>query len=85
MIYKQVLLVGDNEEDVFALFDKEDLIETVLNFNQSPSVGVLIELDSDNAQMVAEEARARGLRAGIYGEQGKGISWLYKVMNLGGA
>lgn len=82
MELKYLLLCGDDENKIFNFVDNNDLIETCLNFAQSPSVGVLLELPSKSAQKYADMARGLGIKAGIYASQDKGVSWLHKVMNI---
>lgn len=79
---KFVLLVGDEETEILKLAPKNDLVETVLNFSQTPSVGVLIEQISTMAAQTADRAREAGIKAGVYATPDKGVLWLHKVMGL---
>lgn len=77
-----MLLCGDNETIIFQLAACGSLIETCLNFSQTPSVAVLVEATPKESQALAEQARSLGVKAGVYASLDKGISWLYKVMNV---
>ena len=81
---KHVLLLGDKEKEMFDLFHKNNLVEAAVNFSQSPSVGVLVELPSRDAQTLSEQARKLGMKAGVYATHDKGVLWLHKAINLTG-
>lgn len=76
--------MGDNERALFETIGKADRIEVCLNFSQSPSVGVLVEVPAGTAATMAAEARSKSLKAGVYSDTARGIEWLHKVLNIKG-
>lgn len=81
MSTKFVLFIGDSEQ-ALSFAKKDEVVEVAVNFEQTPSVGVLAELDADLAQPRTEKARKQGFKAGVYDSCDKGVLWLHKVLNI---
>lgn len=79
---KFLLLVGDNQKQMFDMTLAEERLEVGVNFEQSPSVAMLIEQHSSLAQRTVDDARSKGIKVGTYANLDKGVEWLHKVLNL---
>lgn len=83
---KFVLLVGDDEKQMFEYHDKKlaEHRDLLLNFEQSPSVATIFEVFADDLKSVVEDARSKGMKAGVYSSLEKAKGFMFKVMNVTG-
>jgi len=79
---KFLLLVGDDEKQLFGATIPEERVHFGVNFDQSPSVAILIEQPANLAKRTETDLRDKGIKVGVYGNLDKGVLWLQKVLNL---
>lgn len=83
MIYKYVLVVGDDEKAIFAFDKRLGYVEDVVcNFSNSPSVAVTFIAFGDEIRLLQEEARIAELKVGIYGTLDKAKGYAEKVLGI---
>lgn len=82
-VHKYVLVVGDDENAIFAFDKRLGYIEdTVLNFSHSPSIAVTFCSFDDEIRILQEEARLKGLKVGIYATLDKAKGFAEKVVGI---
>lgn len=79
---RYVLILGDDEQELFACQEVGFLKDMLLNFEKSPSIAMIFDVDSRSVKDLIDGVRAKGMKAGVYSSLPKAQSFMFKSMSV---
>jgi hypothetical protein len=81
-VLRYLVILGDDEDDVFEMTDELTVEEVALSVTHEPSVGVVAITARDNLDELIETARERGLKVGRCRSPEKARDMLLRALGI---